>query len=294
MTPPFVIPAVLYFVAPTMALLTFLVHDGDEATTCVAATTLVSAQATQSGDPTTKQQDQRDRSTSPTKSVNELPLIEPRQPDGDGKVKITGQLKQWHKISLTMSGPYAHEQDNQPNPFLDIRMETTFTHADGTKYVVPGYFAADGNSSETSAESGNQWRTHFAPDRNGRWNYVAAITSGERAAIIPNASSKLIFQSTGSFTIVDSNKTAPDLRAHGRLQYVGNRYLNHMGSGKYFLKAGADAPETLLGYADFDGTVAGKPKKVPLKTFSAHLQDCLLYTSPSPRDQRGSRMPSSA
>ena len=26
----------------------------------------------------------------------------------------------------------------------------------------------------------------------------------------------------------------------------------------------------------------------------AKLKDCLLYTSPSPRDQRGSRMPSSA
>ena len=26
----------------------------------------------------------------------------------------------------------------------------------------------------------------------------------------------------------------------------------------------------------------------------AKLEDCLLYTSPSPRDQRGSRMPSSA
>ena len=26
----------------------------------------------------------------------------------------------------------------------------------------------------------------------------------------------------------------------------------------------------------------------------ARLRDCLLYTSPSPRDQRGSRMPSSA
>ena len=26
----------------------------------------------------------------------------------------------------------------------------------------------------------------------------------------------------------------------------------------------------------------------------AHLSSCLLYTSPSPRDQRGSRMPSSA
>jgi len=46
-----------------------------------------------------------------------------------------------------------------------------------------------------------------------------------------------------------------------------------MGSGKYFLKAGADAPETLLGYADFDGTVANNPKKGPLKTFSPHVGD---------------------
>ena len=29
-------------------------------------------------------------------------------------------------------------------------------------------------------------------------------------------------------------------------------------------------------------------------TFFPELKDCLLYTSPSPRDQRGSRMPSSA
>ena len=28
--------------------------------------------------------------------------------------------------------------------------------------------------------------------------------------------------------------------------------------------------------------------------FKAKIRDCLLYTSPSPRDQRGSRMPSSA
>ena len=30
------------------------------------------------------------------------------------------------------------------------------------------------------------------------------------------------------------------------------------------------------------------------RLFSTHLHSCLLYTSPSPRDQRGSRMPSSA
>ena len=30
------------------------------------------------------------------------------------------------------------------------------------------------------------------------------------------------------------------------------------------------------------------------EAFTAHPEGCLLYTSPSPRDQRGSRMPSSA
>ena len=35
---------------------------------------------------------------------------------------------------------------------------------------------------------------------------------------------------------------------------------------------------------------AGKPKAGE----SARMKACLLYTSPSPRDQRGSRMPSSA
>ena len=36
------------------------------------------------------------------------------------------------------------------------------------------------------------------------------------------------------------------------------------------------------------------PKDVPEKDAPEHTHSCLLYTSPSPRDQRGSRMPSSA
>ena len=32
----------------------------------------------------------------------------------------------------------------------------------------------------------------------------------------------------------------------------------------------------------------------PRRAKGVHYYDCLLYTSPSPRDQRGSRMPSSA
>ena len=288
MQPPFRISTAristaLRTLAPILAFLTFLNHGGfvhaagDSSPIVEETNSFTEVGETSAIEPAPFSQqetsDKRDRSTSPTKPVSELPLIQPRQPDGDGSAQITGQLKQWHKVSLTMSGPYAHEQDNEPNPFLDVRMETTFTHADGTSYVVPGYFAADGNSSETSAESGNQWRTHFAPDRTGQWKYATSIVRGEKAAIDTQASTTPLFQNSGSFTIADSDKTAPDLRSQGRLKYVGKHYLQHMGSGKYFLKAGADAPETLLGYADFDGTVANKPNKVPLKTYSAHVKD---------------------
>ena len=40
--------------------------------------------------------------------------------------------------------------------------------------------------------------------------------------------------------------------------------------------------------------VAKARRAMPLEDLLAELQGCLLYTSPSPRDQRGSRMPSSA
>lgn len=213
---------------------------------------------------------------SPTKPVSSLPLIQPRQPNGNGDVAVSGELKVWHKITLTLDGPYAHEQDNTPNPFTDHRLTVEFRHGDGTTYSVPGYFAADGNAGETSSESGTKWRAHFAPDRSGEWSYRLSFVSGEMAALDADAKTNPLpaFDGKqGQLQIAASDKTGRDLRAHGRLQYVGKRYLQHAGSKRFFLKAGADAPETLLGYADFDNTVAGKPTKVPLKTWAPHVSD---------------------
>ena len=41
-------------------------------------------------------------------------------------------------------------------------------------------------------------------------------------------------------------------------------------------------------------SLAKRGARVITKAEGVYLWDCLLYTSPSPRDQRGSRMPSSA
>ena len=205
----------------------------------------------------------------------EKALVRPHGDDGDGSVEIGGELKQWHKITLDLAGPYAHEGDHDPNPFTDYRFSVTFTHQSGAPvYTVPGYFAADGNAGETSAQSGNTWRSHFAPDRPGEWSYRVSFVQGEWSALEPEVGDALApyHGVSGSIRIGRSDKRGRDFRAKGRLSYVGGGYLQHKGNGKFFLKAGPDAPETILAYADFDGTVAMKPN-VPVKTWEPHVKD---------------------
>ncbi|MBI2949617.1 MAG: DUF5060 domain-containing protein [Verrucomicrobia bacterium] len=175
---------------------------------------------------------------------------------------VSGDLKQWHKVTLTFEGPAAQETNNDPNPFTDYRLTVTFRHASGSpQYKVPGYFAADGNAASTSAKSGTKWRAHLSPDQPGKWAWTASFVRGQQAALNPETVSTAISPidgRTGSFEIAATDKTGRDLRANGRLQYVGQRYLRFAGSGEYFLKAGADSPENLLGYADFDDTWSRK------------------------------------
>ena len=191
---------------------------------------------------------------------------------------ITGELRQWHPVTLTLDGPEADEGSNGPNPFRDRRMTVAFVHESGVPaYHVPGYFAADGRAASSSASAGNKWRAHLSPDKGGRWDWRISFVSGPDVAVsassAANATALAPFDgSSGSFRVAPSDKTAPDFRALGRLQYVGRHHLRFAGTGGYFLKLGTDSPETLLAYADFDGTRAMKPA-VPLKTYAAHVND---------------------
>lgn len=190
-------------------------------------------------------------------------------------VDISGELKQWHNVILTLDGPQAHEQDSLPNPFIDYAMEVTFTHESGDPvYVIPGYFAADGNAAESSAESGNKWRAHLAPDKTGNWTYQINLKL--------NGEDTKWSGTSGSFDIQPTDKTGRDLRGKGRLAYVNQRYLQFAGNGEYFLKAGADAPETLLAFEDVDGTYSAKEPGIKregeavtsnLKTWEPHVAD---------------------
>lgn len=209
------------------------------------------------------------------------------QPDGDGKTTVGGELKQWHKVTLTLDGPFARERDTEPNPFTDLALTVTFAHESGApSYTIPGYFAADGNAAESGAESGTKWRAHLSPDKAGAWNYTVSFSCGTNVALDGGGEPLKPFDGVkGSFQIAPTDKTDRDFRAHGRLQYVGKHQLQFAGSKQYFLKAGPDAPETLLAYGDFDGTEAGK-KQAPLKTWAPHVRDWRAG-DPTWRDGKG-------
>ncbi|MFD2587105.1 DUF5060 domain-containing protein [Croceitalea marina] len=194
------------------------------------------------------------------------------------KPTIDGELKKWHKVTLTFEGPFTSEKEEY-NPFMNYRFNVTFSHkSSGKVYKIPGYFAADGNAGETSGTEGNKWRVHFSPDEIGEWTYNVDFRKGNWVAISDKkntgASGKYMDGSKGTFSIENTDKKGNDFRAKGRLNYVGERYLQFAETGEYFLKQGPDAPENFLSYKDFDGTFHNDGHRDNfIKSWTPHLQD---------------------
>ncbi|MEM9718467.1 MAG: DUF5060 domain-containing protein [Bacteroidota bacterium] len=202
--------------------------------------------------------------------------VQSQQESSEASPLLEGELKKWHKVTLVFEGPETEEMHTY-NPFLNYRLDVTFRGAEKT-YVVPGYFAADGNAAETSADSGNVWKVHFAPDETGTWDYEVSFRKGANVAVsserFAGESAGYMDGYRGSLQIAPTDKTGRDLRGKGRLKFVNKPYLQFAETGEYFLKAGADAPENLLSYADFDGDFKTDGHRDHfIKTWEAHVGD---------------------
>lgn len=176
-------------------------------------------------------------------------------PATDKTAALSGELKQWHRVTLTIRGPKTDEAA-EPNPFRDYRLNITFTSGDH-RLTVPGYFAADGNAAESGATGGDAWRVHFAPPAAGTWKWSASFRTGPEVAVSeePEAGQPAAFDgASGEFVSAASDKTGRDFRRQGMLRYVGQRYLQFAGTQEWFIKGGADSPENFLAYYEFDQT----------------------------------------
>lgn len=166
---------------------------------------------------------------------------------------VTGDLERYNKTTITFP---ALSLSEAPATYLDYRMNVTITAPSSASYVVPAYFAADGDAAETSATSGNKWRCHFNPKETGVHTYTVSFRTGTNIAadLSPTAGTPTsIDGDNGSFTIGANTVTGNDFRAKGKLQYVGEKAAR-FDNGTYYLEVGADSPETFLEYGDFDAT----------------------------------------
>ena len=133
-------------------------------------------------------------------------------------------FQKWHTVTLRFEGPESSEE-GQINPFTDYRMNVTFTKGDKS-FVVPGFYAADGNAAETGASSGNIWMVRFSPDEEGLWDYQVSFREGTNIAVTDDTGKPSGPEGAkGQILVVSSDKVSPDFRSKGRLCYVGERYL---------------------------------------------------------------------
>ncbi|MBT6006125.1 MAG: DUF5060 domain-containing protein, partial [Prolixibacteraceae bacterium] len=179
------------------------------------------------------------------------------------EVKVEGELQKWHKVTLVLNGPETSEWAKE-NPFLDYKLEATFTKGNKS-FTVPGYFAADGNAGETSADEGNVWKVHFRPDEVGTWNYKISFKKGKNIVVIDEkdlGDSLELDGSEGSIEVTESDKTGDDFRANGRIINGNKGYFKFQGTDNIWIKNGADSPENFLAYHEFDQTTRFTLKKV--------------------------------
>lgn len=170
----------------------------------------------------------------------------------DGPVVISGTQQKWHPLTLSFSGPTASETDENPNPFLDYRLQVTLTSPAGGTINIPGYFAGNG----AGGGQGNIWQIRFHTDEAGLWQFHTSFRQGPALAIQsdPDAGTPLAFDgTTGSFWIEPQAETSPGFLSWGRLEYVNGHYFKFRDGG-YWLKGGTNSPENFLGYAGFDNT----------------------------------------
>ncbi|VGO13016.1 hypothetical protein PDESU_01570 [Pontiella desulfatans] len=170
----------------------------------------------------------------------------------EGEKNADGSFKKWHRIEVVFDGLQVEES---PATFRNCRLDVTFTSPSGKEFSVPGFFDADGDPANTSASSGNKWKARFAGGEEGEWSYKARFVTGENVAaeLSGGTGGTAPDGESGTFKIGPQDKSGKDFRAKGKLEYVGEHYLR-FADGDNFIKCGANSPEVLLEYGEFDGT----------------------------------------
>ena len=122
-------------------------------------------------------------------------------------------------VCAAASGPYSYDkvevwcrkdiillsEKKYDNAYTDVDIDAVFTHEDGTKINLYGFW-----------NGGDEWRVRFAPTKTGKWDYVITCSDKENAAL----------NTSGSLVAV-KNTGNTELDKHGFIKISDN--------GRYFV-----------------------------------------------------------
>ena len=186
---------------------------------------------------------------------------------------VSGALQVGRKVTLDFTGPFRTEN---PATFSDFRLTVSFTHAESGRVIsAPGFFAADGDSRESSATAGDIWRVHFRPDEPGIWRYSAIFRQGAGVAVATErdagAPAGYIDGAHGKFPIapvLEKSRAAKPARKRSSAEAAsgGSRAFDGeelvfvrdpqgQAGGSLSFTAADEALDAVLACGDFDNTV---------------------------------------
>lgn len=158
----------------------------------------------------------------------------------------------WHPVTMTFEGPESSERQNDPNPFLDIRLQVHFKSPKGSDFSVPGFYDGDGGNGPT----GKVWRVRFTPNEAGTWKYHAEFRRGKQVAIDLDPEAGEVVELphlSGTLEVSPRDDHAPGFLKWGMLRYANSHYLK-FDEGPYWIRGGVDEPENFLAYEGFVNT----------------------------------------
>ena len=100
-----------------------------------------------------------------------------------------------------------HSAKTYENPFLDVNVDAVFTHEDGTRIALPGFWNGE-----------NEWKVRFSAEKSGIWRYRVTCTDLRNYDLFDE----------GEIEAVPCKNPATDLEKHGYVRLAqGKRYLTY-------------------------------------------------------------------
>jgi hypothetical protein len=120
-----------------------------------------------------------------------------------------GDVAVWKRKDIILQSSAEYE-----NPYTDVKLWATFTHADGTSLKLQGFW--NGSS---------EWRVRFSPTKSGKWTYVTECSNPEDSGL----------QGESGELVAYKNRGSTDLDKHGFIkQSDNNRYFTYADGTPFF------------------------------------------------------------